>query len=254
MDEARALLGVFLLLLALAPAGTRQHRRPPVWINPCRAADGWRGRGREADPEDLEVGGKHRPSAKPLRRLRLQTTITKSHFLALYPNLQNLLCNKVTLFGSEMNYSWLPQNPTHWYKKKIKCLDKKGKVLSVLPTFHEGLQRYSASLERLRESPWNMQLGLDCRNRRKRLLDEIAGKLNQLLCELDKCMRDLGIWRGPGLREKEGRSLVPPARDVTSAHLLEATVLSAYGNYIKDWNRIVRQVVGPKGSRTCSPK
>lgn len=76
----------------------------------------------------------------------------------------------------------------------------------------------------------------------------------QLLCELDLCMRDLRVDPGPSLTAREARSIFPKTSDLTSAHVVEATVLSSYYTYIRDWARIIKQVVGPKGSRTCVPR
>ncbi|CAB0018457.1 unnamed protein product, partial [Nesidiocoris tenuis] len=97
-------------------------------------------------------------------------------------------------------YDWLPMNQSQWYRKHVKCLDKKSK----------------------------------------------------LLCELDKTMSDLNIPPGERLSQEEADSFMPGfGRDITTGEMYDWGVLTSYENYVTEWHKIVRQVVGPKGDAKC---
>ncbi|CAB0002514.1 unnamed protein product, partial [Nesidiocoris tenuis] len=92
----------------------------------------------------------------------------------------------------------------------------------------------------------------ECKARRQKVLDELYAKLTQLLCELDKTMSDLNIPPGERLSQEEADSFMPGfGRDITTGEMYDWGVLTSYENYVTEWHKIVRQVVGPKGDAKC---
>ncbi|KAF6199485.1 hypothetical protein GE061_007511 [Apolygus lucorum] len=125
-------------------------------------------------------------------------------------------------------------------------------VMTLLPAFQSGLQKFAASFEILR-SKHSSTTSSDCKARRQKVLDEMSAKLAQLLCELDKTMSDLQILSDERLQIEEETidSMKNYDRDITTGQVYDWGVLSTYEDYVTDWHKIVRQVVGPKGDAKC---
>lgn len=65
-------------------------------------------------------------------------------------------------------------------------------------------------------------------------------------------MSDLNIPPGERLSQEEADSFMPGfGRDITTGEMYDWGVLTSYENYVTEWHKIVRQVVGPKGDAKC---
>ncbi|XP_014276315.1 uncharacterized protein [Halyomorpha halys] len=267
-DEARALVAVFILLLALVPAGSKHTRKTHIYINSSKAQDGSRGRNRaEAEPEGM--AGRSKPSPKPLRRLRVQAGNTREEFMGNFKKLPVEFCNRLinsseVLKFSKSGHAWLPKNPTRWYQNQVRCEEKRQKVMKILPELHRGLLRYIAAIEWLQRPP--MTNFSDCLESRTKWLKQFAGKMEQLLLEVDKCMEFMGIrmrsshkfakfevhYGFDANNDLEVRERgFPSVHSKISAHMHEALVFFRYSQFIDSWNHIVRRVVGKKGFKRC---
>ncbi|XP_024084334.1 uncharacterized protein LOC106670540 [Cimex lectularius] len=248
---------VMLVLVNLAAEGARRHRKPPVWLNPYKTNDYWKGKNRGShEPHERNhvslTGRGQRASPRPLRRLRMQVMITWNHINS-FPSLSKIICNKVSSLGPIIRYDWLPSNQSFWYRKHVKCMDKKSKVTMLLPKLQDGLQRFSASFDKLKSYRSGLGLTFECRTRRQKVLDEISAKLNQLLYEVEKTMVDLKMQNEMAwLDEEVADSFMPDyGKDMTTTQLYDWGIISSYEIYIAEWQKIIRQVVGPKGNAKC---
>ncbi|KAK9509205.1 hypothetical protein O3M35_006569 [Rhynocoris fuscipes] len=235
--------------------GARRHKKTPVWLNPCRVHEHGRNKVRQetATRNPVQYSGRgHRASPRPLRRLRLQVTITYHHLIRISPSLPKIICNKASQLGTMINHAWLPRNQSQWYRKTVKCKTKQEKVTSLLPKFYQDLQRYSAAFEKLKSMRRNPAFSQECRQSRNKVLEDLSARVNLLQCETERTMDHMKIPIGEQLTEELANTFMPDYfSDITSGQLYEWGILSSYQDYINDWHRIIRQVVGRKGDAKC---
>ncbi|XP_073998472.1 uncharacterized protein [Rhodnius prolixus] len=262
MSKGLGLWEVAILMFVLVnitedTEGAKRHKKTPVWINPCRVHEGWRNKGRQehVTKNPIQVSGRgNRTSPRPLRRLRLQITITHTHLAHNFLSIPDKTCNKVSKIGNMVKHNWLPTNHTQWYRRNVKCRDKKEKVLMILPKLYEDTQKYLAAFDILIKMNPSPTLTLECKLSRHEILEELAAKAKQLQCETERTLAHMKIASWPILTQHEVNSFkLAQSNDVTIGQIYEWGIITSYQEYINNWHRIIKNVVGPKGDMKCTP-
>ncbi|XP_022189459.2 uncharacterized protein LOC111047910 [Nilaparvata lugens] len=240
---------------ALSPVNTN-------WRYPCgntlmmtrsKSLARWRYWNVEHDNDIVE--GKKHPSNRPLRRIRTQIRHTQDHFIKLQREIADIYSG-VMKTVTNVHYNWLPEKQLHWFQVELRCLDKHTKVERMLPALHSGLRNYSATFESLIGiRDFSSIYSRSDYNRRYYLLERIAQELRSLLCEVETGMMYMGLAvRPPGRLLEIHRHFKELTMDHTRVIIQDWGVILSYQNYLDDWTRMIRRVVGKKGNMACKTK
>ncbi|KAJ9583161.1 hypothetical protein L9F63_022493 [Diploptera punctata] len=209
-----------------------------VWHYPC---------GKSVNPvveDGLSNELPRHEAKKRLNAVKTQLGIATKHVKKEQSKIEDLYF-EVSKSEFKFRYDWLPQNPTHWYKTEVRCLNKSKRIGKVLQELHSSLQNYAVTFQDLLKLDKLDIYPASILATRNKVMDGLAGHLIQVLCEVDSALIVFGIKRPEQINDdflysKTDRWYSKP--DYTHSKIQDWGVISMYRKFIVDWFNIMRKV------------